>query len=175
MVSLVSRTLLGFIFIQLLRQYLLHFLDFFSINGYVSIQDTFRILLDSTVTLLSWALSKIFFIRRVRQYLAHFQDSSFLIVALVSRAPSGFIFIQLLRQCPAHLQDSFSFDCYVSILGTFKNLFHSKGTLVSRTLLGFIFLDCCVSVSRTFRIHFHSIVTLVSSTPLGFFLIRLLR
>ena len=109
MVSLESRTLLGFIFIQLLHQYLLHFLDFFSIDGYVSIQDTFRILLDSIVTLVSWALSK------------------------------------------------------------------TKGTLVSRTLLGFIFLDCCVSVSRTFRIHFHSIVTLVSSTPLGFFLIRLLR
>lgn len=140
MVSLESRTLLGFIFIQLLHQYLLHFLDFFSIDGYVSIQDTFRILLDSIVTLVSWALSKIFFIRRVRQYLAHFQDSSFLIVALVSRAPSGLIFIQLLRQCPAHLQDSFSFDCYVNILRTFWVLFHSIVTLVSWELLGFSFI-----------------------------------
>lgn len=140
MVTLVSRTPLGFFLIRLLRQYLGHFQKSFSFEGYVSISHTSRIHLSLIVALVSRAPSGFIFIQLLRQCPAHLQDSfSFdcyvnilrtfqvlfhSIVALVSWELLGFSFIRLLLQCIAHLQDSFSSYCYVSIPRACRILFH---------------------------------------------------
>ena len=54
--TLVSRALLGFSFIGLLRQYLVHFLESLSLDCYIGILCTFRILFNPIVTLVSRAL-----------------------------------------------------------------------------------------------------------------------
>ena len=77
-----------------------------------------------------------------------------------------------------HFYNSVGLDCYVSILRTFRILFHWIVTLVSRAFLEFsligllrkylayfqnlVLSDCYVSILRTFRILFDSIVTLVA-------------
>ena len=169
-VTLLSRALLGFFFIRVLRLYLAHFWNSFSSGCYVSISRNFRIS----------------FYRVLRQYLTHFQSSSssdcyvtvsrtFRIpfqpsVTLVSRALLGFLFIRVLRSYLVHFQDFCSSDCYISVSNTFRILFIQ---------LLRMYLDCYVSISRTFRNFLHSIVilivTLVCQELLRFSSIRLLR
>ena len=178
---LVSRALLGFSSIELLHQLLVHFQDSLSLDCYVSISRTFRILFHQSITLVSRVLLGSSYIELLRQYLVHFQDSlsfycyisysrtfKFLfyqIVTLVSRALLGFSFIRLLRQYRAHFQDFLSLD------GN-QYLTHFQDSLL---------FDCYVSISRTFgiscifRILFHWIVTLVSRAPLLFSFIKLSR
>ena len=142
----VSRALLRFFFIGFLHQYLAHFKDSLSLDYYLCISSTFRILFHWIVAFVFRALLGFFFIGFLHQYLAHFKDSLSLdyylcisstfrilfrwIVTFVSRALLGFSFIGLLRQYPAHFWDALS-------------------------------LDCCVCISRTFRIPYHQIITLV--------------
>ena len=171
-VTLVSRALLGFSFIGLLRQYLTHFQDSLLFDCYVSISRTFGISCTFRI-LFHW------------------------IVTLKSRAPLLFSFIKLSRFYLAHFSDSLLLDCYLSIQRTFRIFFHqivtivSRALLVSRAYLGFSFigllrqylahlysflsLNCHVSTLCTFRILFYWIVTLVSGALLGFTFIRLLR
>ena len=67
---------------------------------------------------------------------------------LVSRAPLLFSFIKLSSYYPAHFSDSLLLDCYVSILRTFRILFHKIVTLVSRALLGIAFIGLLFFASR---------------------------
>ena len=156
--TLVSRAVLGILFIRLLPQYLLGFL-FYAI-----------------VMLVCRALLGCSFIGLLREYTVHFQDSLSL-DCCVFRALLGFFFIGFLHQYFAHFKDFLSLDCYLCISSTFRILFHWIVTFVSRALLGFSFigllrqypahfwdalpLDCCVCISRTFRIPYHQIITLV--------------
>ena len=154
----VSRALSGFSFIELLRLYLALFQDSLSLDHYIGISRTFKILFHWIITLVSRT----------------FQDFFHWIVASVSRALLRFLsldcyvrfsrtfrisFIGLLRLYLAHFQDFFRWTV----------------AFVSRALLGFLSLDCYVRISRTVRILFHWIVAFVFSALLGFSFIGLLR
>ena len=177
--ALVSRTLLGFLFKPLLRQYLADYQDSFLFHCYVSIsgalfQDsfsihcyvgnsrTFRIPFQSIVTLVSRRLLGFLFIPVLRQYLwrAHFRIPFHPIVAFLYRSLVGFLFIPLLRWYLAYFQDSFSFPLLRQYLAHFQDSFSFR---------------YYVNIQRAFKIPFHSIVTFVSRALLGFLFIRLLR
>lgn len=105
-VGLVSRTLLGFSFIRLLRQYLAHVLDSLPFDCSVNISHTFRILFLLIVALVSCALVGFSFMGLLRQYLPNSWIPFDWIVTLVSRTLLGFSLIRLLRQYLVHFQDS---------------------------------------------------------------------
>lgn len=113
---LVLRALLGFSFVQLLRQSLAHF------------QDSLIVLR---------ALIEFFFVGLLRKYLL----CVFRILSLLPRAILGSHLIGFLRENLECVQDSHSFDCYVifQYLEHFQDFFHAIVTLVSRVLLGFSF------------------------------------
>lgn len=123
MVTLVSRTPLGFFLIRLLRQYLGHFQKSFSFEGYVSISHTSRIHLSLIVACLAHLQDSFSFNCYVS--VQHtFRILSHSIVTLISCALFRFFFIRLQHQYRGNFQDSLSFDCYFSVLRTFRIHFH---------------------------------------------------
>ena len=169
---LVSREILGFLFIRVLRQYLAHFQSSSSSDCYPSVSRTLRIPFHPLGTFVFHALLCSFssecFVGILRPFTVLLHPS----VKLVSRALVGFLFIPVLRYYLAllgfffirvlslylaHLLDSFSSECYV---------------IISRALLGFFFIrvlrqylvhfwnsfssGCYVSISRIFQDFFSS-------------------
>ena len=157
------RALLGFIFIQLLRWYIAHHKNSFSFDCYVQ---------SWYITQFKESFSFDGCVNILRTFLIHFYS----IVALVFCTPKAFFFIRLLHWYLAHFLAFLSFDGYVRIQHIFRILFNFIVALVSRAFLRIFFIRwlsqyfaqfqdsflfyCYVSVSRTFSIHFHSIVTL---------------
>ena len=122
-VTLVSRTLLGFLFIGVLRQYLVHFQDFCSSDCYISVSNTFRILF---IQLLRMYLDCYVSILRTFRNFLH--SIVILIVTLVCQELLRFCSIRLLLQCLACFQNSLAFNYHICIPNV---------TLVSRTLFRF--------------------------------------
>ena len=117
---LVLRALLGFSFVELLRQSLAHF------------QDSLIVLR---------ALIEFFFVGLLRKYLlCAFRILSFDFYVTTARNFRSHL-IGFLRENLERVQDSHSFDYYVifQYLEHFQDFFHAIVTLVSRVLLGYSF------------------------------------
>ena len=170
----VSRALLGFSVIWLLRLYLVHFYDSFSVDYYVCISRTFKFLSSLINMFVSRALLGFFSFDYYVCVLRTFRILSFdyhvcisrtfrilsqLMIIFVSRALLWFFFSWLLRLYLAHFLAFPSFD-YCVCISRFKDS---------------LLFDYYVYISRTFRIVCHLIITFVSCALLGLSVIRLLH
>ena len=148
---LVSRALLEFIFIRLLRQCFTSFQDSFSTECYVSISRTFGIPFHPSITLVSRFLGSSR-IRLIPEYAWKTTiNGPFLeIWGIVYHSKDSSRSKTVVGKRLLTVQSSSSSDCYVSVSRLFRIPFQPSVTLVSRALSGFLF----IRVLRQYLVHF---------------------